>query len=193
MGDPRRLRNKFERPKRLWDADRIAHDKKLRSEYGLKNSGEIWKATDELRKYRREARRLLSLSGEERENDANKILTKLAKLGILKKGILDDILSLEVKDVLERRLQTIVVRKGLAKTMKQSRQLITHGFIGIKGRKISVPSYFVTVDEEKEIGYLKHFDINAGIVGAEESAPPEKAEKPAEKSEAEKPTASESG
>lgn len=176
MGDPRKLRNKYERPKRLWDEDRIKHDKALRTEYGLKNSSEVWKAADELRKYRREARRLLSLSEEEREKDANKILTKLAKLGIMKKGTVDDILSLEVKDVLERRLQTVVAKKGLARTMKQARQLITHGFVGVGGKKVSVPSYLVSVEEEKEIGYLRAFDINAGVGAAEEAKPPEKEE-----------------
>ena len=180
MGDPRKLRNKSERPKRLWDKDRITHDKALRTEYGLKNSGEIWMSAAKLKKYRREARRLLSLSGEEREKDANKILTKLAKLGIMKKGILDDILSLEVKDVLERRLQTIVVRKGLARTMRQARQLITHGFVGVNGMKVSVPSYMVIVAEESGIAYLKPFDINAGI-GAAEEPEEKKEEKEAEK------------
>ena len=126
MGDPRKLRNKYSGPKRLWDEERITHDKELRSEFGLKNSGEIWKATDELRKYRREARRLLSLTEEERARDMEKILTKLARSGIMKEGNLEDILTLSVRGVLERRLQTIVMRKGLARTMRQSRQLITH-------------------------------------------------------------------
>jgi len=127
MGDPRKLRNKYSTPKRLWDEDRIKNDKALRAEFGLKNSSEIWKATDELRKYRREARRLLSLTEEERLGDSEKILTKLARTGIMKEGKLEDILELSVRTVLERRLQTIVMRKGLARTMKQSRQLITHG------------------------------------------------------------------
>jgi len=65
MGDPRRLRNKFERPKKLWDVDRIKHDKTLKVEYGLKNMSELWRSTAELKKYRREARRLLSLTEEE--------------------------------------------------------------------------------------------------------------------------------
>lgn len=190
MGDPRRLRNKIERPKRLWDKDRISHDKVLRTEYGLKKSGEIWRAqTAELKKYRREARRLLSLSPEERERDENKILTKLARLGIMKQGKLEDILGLEIKDVLERRLQTLVAKKGLARTMKQARQLITHGFIGINGKRITVPSYMVTVEEESGIGYLKSFDINAGMVSEEETEKPAEApeeEKPEEKKEPEK-------
>ena len=188
MGDPRRLRNKIERPKRLWDKDRIKHDKALRTEYGLKKSGEIWRSqTAELRKYRREARRLLSLTPEEREKEENKILTKLARLGIMKQGKIDDVLALEVKDVLERRLQTLVAKKGLGRTMKQARQLITHGFIGINGNRVTIPGYMVTVEEEKGIGYIKSFDINAGIATEGEEAPAEKAEAPKEEKPEEKP------
>ncbi len=177
MGDPRKFRNKFERPKRLWDEDRIAEDKELRTIYGLKNSSEVWKAAAKLKRYRREARRLLSLSAEEREKDANKILTKLTRLGIMKKGgTVDDILSLTVKDVLERRLQTIVVRKGLARTMRQARQLITHGFISINGRKITIPGYIVESSEEEGISYAKPFDINAGITAPTEEGEESKKE-----------------
>jgi len=170
MGDPRRLRNKSERPKRLWEGSRIEHDKKLRREYGLKNSGEVWRAAAELKKYRREARRLLTLGGEERERVENKILTKLARLGIMKQGKIEDVLSLEVKEILERRLQTVVVRKGLARTMRQARQLITHGFVSVNGRKVTVPSYTVSIEDEKSIIYTKPIDLSAGMGTAEEKA-----------------------
>lgn len=66
---------------------------------------------------------------------------------------MDDILSLKVEDILERRLQTVVYRKGLARSMKQARQLITHGHIAIDGKRVSVPSYMVTVSEEANIAY----------------------------------------
>ena len=161
MGDPPKLRNKYSRPKHLWAADRIKEDSALKKEYGLKNMRELWLATAELKKYRREARRLLSLTAEERERDKGKILMKLNKLGVLnKESAIDDILSLTVKHILERRLATIVYRKGLAHTMPQSRQLITHGFISVKGRKISAPSYLVNIEEEINISYAKAIDLN---------------------------------
>ncbi len=194
MGDPRRLRNKFERPKRLWDESRIEHDKKLKQEYGLKNSGEVWRAAAELKKYRREARRLLTLGGEERERVENKILTKLARLGIMKEGKIEDVLSLEVKDILERRLQTVVVRKGLARTMRQARQLITHGFVSVSGCRVTVPSYMVSVEDEKSIIYTKPIDLSAGMTSTEETAAEAKHKEkapPAETKEAEKAEAPE--
>ncbi len=161
MGDPPKLRNKYSRPKHLWEADRLKEDSAFKKDYGLKNMRELWMATAELKKYRREARRLLSLTEEERAKDKVKILTKLNKLGILNKDAeVDDVLSLTIKDVLERRLSTIVFRKGLANTISQSRQLITHGFIAVGGKKISAPSYLVDADEESLIAYSKPIDLN---------------------------------
>lgn len=186
MGDPRRFKNKFERPKKLWDVDRIQHDKALKVEYGLKNMSELWRSTAELKKYRREARRLLSLTEEERRDDAKKILKKLARRGIMKEGsVIDDVLSLEVRVILDRRLQTVVMRKGLARTMPQARQLITHGYIGIEGRNITRPGYMVSLEEEAAISYTKPIDIS---VKPEESAEEKKApaeSRPAEQKPAE--------
>lgn len=160
MGDPPKLRNKFARPKRIWDKDRISEEKVLKKEYGLKSMRELWVIAEELKKYRREARRLLSLGEEEREEDADKIISKLLKLNVLKQGaVVEDILGLTVKDLLERRLQTLVMRKGLARTMRQSRQLITHGFITLQGRKAATPSYLVDAEEENMLGYAKPIDI----------------------------------
>ena len=138
MGDPRRFRNKYERPKKLWDAQRIEEDGTLKSEYALKNMRELFVMNQELKKYRREARRMMSLTDDERKKSEAKVLAKLNKFGILDKtATLDDVLSLSVRDILERRLQTRVYKKGLAKTMKQSRQFITHGMITVSGRKES--------------------------------------------------------
>jgi len=102
MGDPPKLRNKYERPKRLWDPGRLEDEKALKKAYGLKNMRELWVMRTTLKKYNREARRLLSLTEEERKKDADKILARLQRMGILKAGAsLDDILSLTVKDILD--------------------------------------------------------------------------------------------
>ncbi|KPK18329.1 MAG: hypothetical protein AMK69_24925, partial [Nitrospira bacterium SG8_3] len=182
--------------KKLWDVDRIKEEKALKNEYGLANMSELWRAASELKKYRREARRLLSLTEEERRDDAEKILHKLARLGILKEGaVLDDVLSLDAKAVLERRLQTLVVRKGLARTTSQARQLITHGFIAVNGHKISRPGVMVLLENENAISYARPIDISVPEEEAEpakeEKAPekPAKAEEKQEKKPEEKPKA----
>ncbi len=167
MGDPRRCKNKAARPKKLWDKARIEEESKLKREYGLKNMRELWTAAAELKKVRTQARNLLSLTKEERAEKERILMQKLYRLGILPEHAeLEDVLSITVRDFLERRLQTVVFRKGLARTIKQSRQLITHGFIAIDGRRVDVPSYLVRRDEEDKITYYKPITI----------APPQQAE-----------------
>ena len=73
---------------------------------------------------------------------------------------LGDILSLSTEDVLNRRLQAQVYYKGLACTMKQARQLVTHGQICIGEQKITIPSYSVSRDEEGELRYHPASPLN---------------------------------
>ncbi len=154
MGDPKRLRKKYERPLRLWDAERIEREGKLREEYGLRNARELWKPQTVLRKIRREARRLLSKKGAKIETRTENLIKRVKSFILRKPEVtLDDILALELRDILERRLQTLVFRKHLAKTPTQARQFITHGHISVSGSKISVPSYMVKFSEEHEVDW----------------------------------------
>lgn len=49
--------------------------------------------------------------------------------------------------LLERRLDNVVYRLGLATTRAQARQLVNHGHITVDGRKTNIPSYTVRVGE----------------------------------------------
>ncbi len=163
MGDPRKFHKKFERPPIEWDSQRIKEESLLKQEFGLKNSKEIWKARAILRNLRGNARRLLA-QGERGEAEARQILQRALRYGILKPAegretTLDDILALDVRDVLDRRLQTRVFKKGLARTIKQARQLVVHGFISVNGRKMTSPSYLVPLEEEDSISYYKPIDV----------------------------------
>jgi len=152
----RRQRKTYERPFKRWDKARIVEEAKLMREYGLKNKRELWKAKTIIRKFRAQARALFA-----REEGKEELFNKVKKLGLLRGNItLDDVLGLTVKDLLERRLQTIVYRKGLARTIKQARQLIVHRHIAIGGRIVDVPGYLVTVDEEKLIDYAPRSPLN---------------------------------
>jgi small subunit ribosomal protein S4 len=154
MGDPRRFRRKFKPPRHPWEKKRIKEENKLIKDFGLKNKREIWKAKTEVAKYRYRARELVGISAEDRKKKEGVLLGKLVRLGILNEDQgLDDVLELTVENLLERRLQTIVWKKGIASTPKQARQLITHGHISVKGRKVSVPSRIIDVETEKEIGW----------------------------------------
>ncbi len=149
MGDPGRQRKKFEKPFRPFDKDRIEVEKAIMKEYGLRRKKELWRMEGTIRKFRRRARDLLAESDEKKEKE---LLEKLEKLGLLKKGAkLEDVLSLEVKDILERRLQTLVYKKGLANSVKQARQMIVHRHVRVDGRVIEWPSYLVNKNEEDKI------------------------------------------
>ncbi|MEM4633735.1 MAG: 30S ribosomal protein S4 [Candidatus Anstonellaceae archaeon] len=181
MGDPRRIRNKYETPRKLWDSERIKREKKLASTYGLKNMREVWLALQQLKKARRNAIRNIAL-GQEGVEKGKPLLIRLAKLGVLPADAnLEDVLSLTVENFLDRRLQTRVFKKGLARTIKQARQLITHGFIAINGRKVTVPSYMVNAEEDQQISYYKPIDISVHEPSSAQksSDAPESKEQPA--------------
>lgn len=146
MGDARRLKKKYKKPKVRYDAERIKIEKQLLQKYGLKNKKEIWKAESEVKRIRSEAKRLLTASLEEQE----RFLERLSKQGLLKAKTVDDVLELKVENILDRRLQTIVAKKFGLKP-KQARQFITHGHVRISGRKVDIPSYFVDIETENKI------------------------------------------
>ena len=154
MGDPKKQRKKFDTPRFPWQIDALETELKLLGQYGLRNKREIWRHKTLLSKYRGIGRSLLGMSVEERRIQEKQLLDRLYRLGILPdEAALDDVLDLALGDILERRLQTLVFQKGLAKSIQQARQLIIHGHIAIEGRRVSTPSYLVLKDEETKITY----------------------------------------
>ena len=152
MGDPRKQRKSYETPSHPWRKDRIDKEKELVRKYGLKNKRDIWKAEFKLRNFRRIARNLLGSYGEQAKQEEGKLMGKLQKLGLLKgEADLDSVLGLTIEDILERRLQSLVHRKGLARSPKHARQLVVHGHIRVGGRRIKSPSYLVPVEQEETI------------------------------------------
>ncbi|MDP2973691.1 MAG: 30S ribosomal protein S4 [Candidatus Diapherotrites archaeon] len=144
MGDPKKHRKKYETPSHPWRGERIKEESGLVKEFGLKNKKEVWKASSFLRKFKKQTKMLITESGAQAEKEKKLMLEKLARLGLATSDIhLEDVLGLGTKDILERRLQTQVVRKNLANSMKQSRQFIVHGHVSIKGHKVTIPSNMV--------------------------------------------------
>ncbi|MFH0956280.1 MAG: 30S ribosomal protein S4 [Candidatus Aenigmatarchaeota archaeon] len=147
----RRIRKIYQNPRMSWDSDEIADRKTLMRTYGLRRRREILIAQEILRNYRRRSRELIAKKDEKK---MGALIGKLVKLGLLKEGQgLDDVLALSVKDLFERRLQTIVWRKGLATTAPQARQSITHGHVSIAGKKVKSPAYLVPVEEDEKITF----------------------------------------
>jgi len=155
MGDTRKQRKKYDTPRFPWRTDIMQEELKLIGQYGLRNKHELWRHETILSRFRGNARSLVGQTAEERKKMEDELLARLKRLGILPEtAVLDNVLDLTVEDVLERRLQTIVLRKGLAKTSQQARQLITHGHITIGGQRIKIPGYLVTKSEETQIEYM---------------------------------------
>jgi len=147
----KRQKKKFERPKRPWDKTRIEEEKKLIQNYSLRRKKEIWRVESILRNYRRLARELAAKRDKEKEKI---LLDKLFRMGLINKDAdLDDVLALTVESVLDRRLQTLVFKKGLAQTIKLSRQYIVHGHISFDGRRIRWPSMLVPLGGEEKISF----------------------------------------
>ncbi|MCY4729005.1 30S ribosomal protein S4 [Natronomonas gomsonensis] len=147
----------YETPNHPFQGERIADEGDLVSRYGLATKEELWRAQSELRDYRREARRLLGEAQGDAEAAAeagSEFLARLKRIGVLDdEESLDDILSLDVTDILERRLQTVAYRNGVGNTAKQARQFIVHGHVTIEGARVSAPSYKVDVAKEDSIEF----------------------------------------
>ncbi|MDY6789568.1 MAG: 30S ribosomal protein S4 [Candidatus Nanohaloarchaea archaeon] len=145
----KKLKKTYETPKKGWQSERIDQEKDIINDYGLKNKKELWKTESILRDLRREARKLNAVRDEQKEQD---LLDKLNRLGVISEGAeLTDILDMDLEDILERRLQTIIYRRGLADTMNQARQLINHRHVMVGDQQVDVPGYLVRTEEESEI------------------------------------------
>jgi ribosomal protein S4 len=49
---------------------------------------------------------------------------------------------------LERRLDSVIYRMGLATSRAQGRQVVRHGHIQVNGRKVNIPSFIVKPGDE---------------------------------------------
>jgi small subunit ribosomal protein S4 len=158
-----RNRKTWEGPTHPWQKDRLEEERQLLKQYGLKNKRELWKAYTIARKIRFYVRYLNAKKAARVDvsKEEEKLKNKLVRLGLLNKtSDISEALNITVREILERRLQTIVFRKGLARTIKQARQLIVHRHIVIGDKVIASPGYLVKVDEEDKIGYNPYSNIN---------------------------------
>ena len=147
MGQPKKFKKKYARPKKPYDKERIDNERKILNDFGLRRKKEIWRAESIVRDYRRRARELQAKRNELAEKE---LITRLNRLGIQCKR-LDDVLQINLDDILSRRLQTLVFKKGMANSMRHSRQLIVHGHVIVDNKKMYWPSYIVEKDAEEKI------------------------------------------
>ncbi len=160
MGDPKRKRKKFSKPSHPWQKERIAVERGILNQYGLRRKYEIWKMDSMLKKFLHRAKTIIGERTQQSELEKKQLLSRLYLLGLLKKDSkVENVLNLTLKDILERRLQTLVYRKQLAGTMFQARQFITHEHIAVGSKKITSPSYLISIEEEPQIRLMHPINI----------------------------------
>ena len=128
----------------------------------------MWRVQLILSKIRSSARLLLTLPPTDirRQTQGKSLIRKLEKYGILNhtENSLNHILSLKVQDFLERRLQTIVFKQGLAKSIHHARVLILQRHISVNENLVTVPSFLVRMKSQK-INYFCKSPFGGGNPG----------------------------
>jgi len=64
--------------------------------------------------------------------------------------------GIKMLQLLETRLDNVVYKLNLAKTMNQARQFVSHGHIFVNSKRVNLPSYHITVGDE--ISYEPSFE-----------------------------------
>ena len=142
----------FRRPRRIWTTDQLNAELYVIGSYGLRNKRELWRAQSEVARFRNQARALLALPTEVRQKKETQLLTFLNRFGLVdQSATLDDVLNLKIEDLLERRLQTMVMKKGETKSPQQARQIVAHGHVSLGNRIVNIPGYLVRREEEQQI------------------------------------------
>src|SRR4030042_4214770 len=126
----------YSRPKRPYDKIRIEEEGEIKKKFGLKNKREIWKAEARIKKIRERAKKIVTADDSVKQD----MFKRLQKIGLNVSSIAD-ILSLSKEDYLNRRLQTIVLKKGLVTTIKTARKMIVHKKVLVDGKAVNSPSY----------------------------------------------------
>ncbi|MDD5086333.1 MAG: 30S ribosomal protein S4 [Candidatus Nanoarchaeia archaeon] len=161
MGLPKKQRKKYSTPVHPWQKAMIDEEKKLVEEYGFKNKKEIYKMRSILKGFSDQTKELIASKTPQAEKERVALLKKLQRIGLINKtGTLDNILDISINDIMNRRLQTFVYKKGFARSINQARQFIVHEHITVGGKKITTPSYLVNADEENSIAFVANSKLS---------------------------------
>jgi small subunit ribosomal protein S4 len=83
MGDPKKPKKSFKRPRSIWTLDQLSSELYIIGSYGLRNKKELWKAQSKVANFRNQARTLLALTTEDRQEKESKLLASLYRLGLV--------------------------------------------------------------------------------------------------------------
>ncbi len=154
MGDPKKIRKKYDTPSHPWIKSRIDDEKRIARAFGTKNKKEIWKLDTVLKNFKKQAKHLIALDSKQSKIETEHLFRRMGELGLIQGEVtFDAILGLVIDDLMARRLQTVVFKKGLAHSVGQARQFIVHEHILVDDKKITSPAYLVSVHEEATLGF----------------------------------------
>ena len=157
------------KPRRPFEKERLDAELKLVGEYGLKNKKEVWRVQMALSKIRQAARTLLTLDDDDpkRVFEGDALMRRMYRYGLLDESQtkLDYVLALTPADFLERRLQTLVFKLGLAKSVHHARVLIRQRHIRVGKQVVNVPSFMVRVDAQKHVDFALSSPFGGGRPG----------------------------
>lgn len=162
-------------PRNPWEKSRIIKELALIGTFGLRNKTELWTTLTISKKDKTQARNLLITTDKEQfMTEGRALLNKLFKIGLIA-GVdfndeediskcLKEVLNLELSDYLDRRLQSVVARSGLARNINHARSLITQKQITLKGEVVNKPGMLIRTENE---GYVE-INANSCTAGAKQ-------------------------
>ncbi|CAM0906879.1 unnamed protein product [Alopecurus aequalis] len=159
----------FKKPRRPYEKERLDSELKLVGEYGLRCKRELWRVQYALSRIRNAARELLTLDEKNprRIFEGEALLRRMNRYGLLAEdqNKLDYVLALTVENFLQRRLQTIVFKNGMAKSIHHARVLIRQRHIRVGKQLVNIPSFMVRVDTEKHVDFSLTSPLGGGPAG----------------------------
>lgn len=159
----------FKKPRRPYEKERLDAELKLVGEYGLRCKRELWRVQYALSRIRNAARELLTLDEKnpKRIFEGEALLRRMHRYGLLddEQNKLDYVLALTVENFLERRLQTLVFKSGMAKSIHHARVLIRQRHISVGKQVVNIPSFMVRVESAKHIDFSRNSPLGGGRDG----------------------------
>ena len=145
----------FRKPARPFEKERLDEELKIIGTYGLKSKREVLKVQMMLAKIRKAARELMTLDETDprRIFEGDALLRRMVKLGLLKESQneLDYVLGLTPRQLMERRLQTVVFKRNMANSVHQARVEIRGRHFAVGKQLVNIPSFLVRVSTEPHV------------------------------------------